>query len=82
MYHVSALVCLKEKFVPCDYMPKQPSLNTEMRAILIDWLVEVQVRSGVNLPFILQSLLYSKTKFVSVECENTTVCFCGSTGEL
>lgn len=25
-------------------MSKQPSLNPEMRAILIDWLVEVQVR--------------------------------------
>lgn len=25
-------------------MPKQPSLNSEMRAILVDWLVEVQVR--------------------------------------
>ncbi|KAK5848221.1 hypothetical protein PBY51_005853 [Eleginops maclovinus] len=32
----------EEKFVICDYMPSQPSLNTEMRAILIDWLVEVQ----------------------------------------
>lgn len=35
--------CLQEKFVLCNYMPKQPSLNPEMRAILIDWLVEVQV---------------------------------------
>uniref|UniRef100_A0A3Q3GJ37 G2/mitotic-specific cyclin-B2 n=1 Tax=Labrus bergylta TaxID=56723 RepID=A0A3Q3GJ37_9LABR len=33
----------EEKFVLCNYMPKQPSLNPEMRAILIDWLVEVQV---------------------------------------
>ncbi|XP_030609721.1 G2/mitotic-specific cyclin-B3 [Archocentrus centrarchus] len=32
----------EEKFVLCNYMPKQPSLNSEMRAILIDWLVEVQ----------------------------------------
>ncbi|XP_030017483.1 G2/mitotic-specific cyclin-B3 [Sphaeramia orbicularis] len=32
----------EEKFVLCDYMSKQPSLNPEMRAILIDWLVEVQ----------------------------------------
>lgn len=35
----------EEKFVLCDYMPDQPSLNPEMRAILIDWLVEVQVSS-------------------------------------
>lgn len=32
----------EEKFILCDYMSKQPSLNPEMRAILIDWLVEVQ----------------------------------------
>ncbi|XP_028993740.1 G2/mitotic-specific cyclin-B3 isoform X2 [Betta splendens] len=32
----------EEKFVLCNYMPQQPSLNSEMRAILIDWLVEVQ----------------------------------------
>lgn len=32
----------EEKFVLSDYMPTQPSLNPEMRAILIDWLVEVQ----------------------------------------
>lgn len=35
--------CLQEKFVLCNYMPNQPTLNPEMRAILIDWLVEVQV---------------------------------------
>ena len=27
----------------CDYMAQQPSLNPGMRAILVDWLVEVQV---------------------------------------
>ncbi|KAM7366500.1 hypothetical protein PAMP_015937 [Pampus punctatissimus] len=32
----------EEKFVLSNYMPNQPSLNPEMRAILIDWLVEVQ----------------------------------------
>ncbi|XP_037538740.1 G2/mitotic-specific cyclin-B3 [Nematolebias whitei] len=32
----------EEKFVLSNYMSKQPSLNPEMRAILIDWLVEVQ----------------------------------------
>lgn len=43
-YLVSLLCyCLQEKFVLCNYMPQQPSLNPEMRAILIDWLVEVQV---------------------------------------
>ncbi|XP_072315016.1 G2/mitotic-specific cyclin-B3 [Eucyclogobius newberryi] len=32
----------EEKFVMPDYMSQQSSLNPEMRAILIDWLVEVQ----------------------------------------
>lgn len=32
----------EEKFVLPNYMPSQPSLNSEMRAILVDWLVEVQ----------------------------------------
>lgn len=32
----------EEKFVLSDYMAQQPSLNPEMRAILVDWLVEVQ----------------------------------------
>ncbi|XP_054608899.1 G2/mitotic-specific cyclin-B3 [Dunckerocampus dactyliophorus] len=32
----------EEKFVLSDYMTTQPSLNVEMRAVLIDWLVEVQ----------------------------------------
>ncbi|XP_028262250.1 G2/mitotic-specific cyclin-B3 isoform X2 [Parambassis ranga] len=32
----------EEKFVLTNYMTRQPSLNAEMRAILIDWLVEVQ----------------------------------------
>ncbi|XP_015255210.1 PREDICTED: G2/mitotic-specific cyclin-B3 [Cyprinodon variegatus] len=32
----------EEKFVLSNYMHKQPNLSPEMRAILIDWLVEVQ----------------------------------------
>uniref|UniRef100_A0A1A8QHE1 G2/mitotic-specific cyclin-B2 n=4 Tax=Nothobranchius TaxID=28779 RepID=A0A1A8QHE1_9TELE len=32
----------EEKFILTNYMPRQPSLNPEMRAILVDWLVEVQ----------------------------------------
>uniref|UniRef100_A0A8C5DIM7 G2/mitotic-specific cyclin-B2 n=1 Tax=Gouania willdenowi TaxID=441366 RepID=A0A8C5DIM7_GOUWI len=32
----------EEKFMLSDYMQTQPSLNPEMRSILVDWLVEVQ----------------------------------------
>ncbi|KAM9835466.1 G2/mitotic-specific cyclin-B3 isoform X2 [Syngnathus typhle] len=32
----------EEKFVLQDYMCQQPSINAGMRAILVDWLVEVQ----------------------------------------
>uniref|UniRef100_H3DMQ0 G2/mitotic-specific cyclin-B2 n=1 Tax=Tetraodon nigroviridis TaxID=99883 RepID=H3DMQ0_TETNG len=32
----------EERFVLRDYMPTQPGLTVEMRAVLVDWLVEVQ----------------------------------------
>lgn len=43
--------CLQEKFVLSNYMHMQPHLNPEMRAILIDWLVEVQVSFYPNWDF-------------------------------
>nr|XP_057923108.1 G2/mitotic-specific cyclin-B3 [Doryrhamphus excisus] len=44
-YAVEIFAYLKEreeKFVLSNYMTTQPSLNKEMRSVLIDWLVEVQ----------------------------------------
>lgn len=38
----------EEKFVLRDYMPMQHSLNPGMRAILVDWLVEVQENFELN----------------------------------
>ncbi|XP_067257527.1 G2/mitotic-specific cyclin-B3 isoform X2 [Chanodichthys erythropterus] len=38
----------EEKFVLHDYMADQPTLNTNMRAILVDWLVEVQENFELN----------------------------------
>ncbi|KAI4896824.1 hypothetical protein NFI96_029284 [Prochilodus magdalenae] len=38
----------EEKFVLHDYMENQASLNQSMRAILVDWLVEVQENFELN----------------------------------
>ncbi|XP_071020110.1 G2/mitotic-specific cyclin-B3 [Oncorhynchus clarkii lewisi] len=38
----------EEKFILSDYMSIQPSLNAGMRAILVDWLVEVQENFELN----------------------------------
>ncbi|KAF7651422.1 hypothetical protein LDENG_00111320 [Lucifuga dentata] len=38
----------EEKFVLGDVMLKQPSLSADMRAILVDWLVEVQENFELN----------------------------------
>uniref|UniRef100_A0A8C1FHK4 Cyclin B3 n=1 Tax=Cyprinus carpio carpio TaxID=630221 RepID=A0A8C1FHK4_CYPCA len=38
----------EETFVLHDYMADQPNLNSNMRAILVDWLVEVQENFELN----------------------------------
>ncbi|XP_071234363.1 G2/mitotic-specific cyclin-B3 [Salvelinus alpinus] len=38
----------EEKFILSDYMSIQPSLNAGMRAVLVDWLVEVQENFELN----------------------------------
>lgn len=35
--------CHQEKFILKKYMNRQTDINSDMRAILVDWLVEVQV---------------------------------------
>lgn len=55
---------LQEKFVLTDYMPKQTSLNPEMRAILIDWLVEVQVSIGFGLVWKPEAKLQQRLHFM------------------
>lgn len=34
---------LQERYLLPDYMKDQPDITTDMRAILVDWMVEVQV---------------------------------------
>jgi len=36
------LFCLQLNFVVSDYMTRQHEMSVNMRAILVDWLVEVQ----------------------------------------
>lgn len=68
-------------------MSKQPSLNPEMRAILIDWLVEVQVSFPQTLaaqldagkeitasPFLLFSQHVDRILFVCVLFRRTSSC--------
>lgn len=60
-------------------MPKQPSLNPEMRAILIDWLVEVQVSCAGSLC----GLVIVTKDFKGAEKFNTAaLCLCVCLGEL
>lgn len=40
---LTSLVRWQEKFILPDYMEKQPDISGDMRAILVDWMVEVQV---------------------------------------
>lgn len=39
---------LKDHFKIKEYMEKQPSLSTHMRAILVDWMVEIQENFELN----------------------------------
>ncbi|XP_065702564.1 G2/mitotic-specific cyclin-B3 [Patagioenas fasciata] len=38
----------EEKFILPDYMEKQPDISGDMRAILVDWMVEVQENFELN----------------------------------
>lgn len=55
-------------------MNMQPSLNPEMRAILIDWLVEVQVSfPGLKNTCVAAQLDTKKTSSVCAACQLDTV---------
>ena len=52
---------LQKKFEVKDYMKSQPDLTTSMRAILVDWLVEVQENFELN-----HETLYLAVKMVDI----------------
>ncbi|KAM6949154.1 G2/mitotic-specific cyclin-B3 [Aplochiton taeniatus] len=58
----------EEAFVLKDYMSQQPSLNPSMRAILVDWLVEVQENFELN-----HETLYLAVKMTDHFLSRTTV---------
>ena len=55
------LSLLQRKFEVKDYMKSQPDLTTSMRAILVDWLVEVQENFELN-----HETLYLAVKMVDI----------------
>ncbi|XP_051877625.1 G2/mitotic-specific cyclin-B3 isoform X2 [Pristis pectinata] len=72
----------EEKFVLKGYMEKQPDLNIEMRAILVDWMVEVQENFELN-----HETLYLAVKLVDhylakAVCMRETLQLLGSTAIL
>jgi len=56
------------KFIPCRYMDKQSELTCDMRAVLVDWLVEVQESFELN-----HETLYSAVRLVDLYLSHTTV---------
>uniref|UniRef100_A0A2K6FB54 Cyclin B3 n=1 Tax=Propithecus coquereli TaxID=379532 RepID=A0A2K6FB54_PROCO len=38
----------EEKFILTEYMKRQTDINCDMRAILVDWLVDIQICLGMN----------------------------------
>ncbi|XP_078268548.1 G2/mitotic-specific cyclin-B3 [Rhinoraja longicauda] len=72
----------EKKFVLKGYMEKQPDLNIEMRAILVDWMVEIQENFELN-----HETLYLAVKLVDhflskVVCMRETLQLLGSTAIL
>lgn len=56
------------KFIPERYMDKQTELTCDMRAVLVDWLVEVQESFELN-----HETLYSAVRLVDLYLSRTTV---------
>lgn len=51
----------EDKFIVDDYMKKQPSLNQQMRVLLVDWMVEVQQQLEFN-----HEVLYLSVKLLDL----------------
>lgn len=56
------------KFIPQRYMDQQTELTCDMRAVLVDWLVEVQESFELN-----HETLYSAVRLVDLYLSRTTV---------
>lgn len=56
------------KFIPRNYMEQQSELTSDMRAVLVDWLVEVQESFELN-----HETLYSAVRLVDLYLSHNTV---------
>ncbi len=56
------------KFIPRRYMDQQTELTCDMRAVLVDWLVEVQESFELN-----HETLYSAVRLVDLYLSRATV---------
>lgn len=45
---ILAIICLQSHFKIKDYMCRQPDLNASMRALVVNWMVEVQENFELN----------------------------------
>lgn len=57
---------LQNESVPSDYMASQPEINEQMRAILVDWLIEVHYKFELN-PETLYLTINIVDRFLSVK---------------
>ncbi|KRY61548.1 G2/mitotic-specific cyclin-B3, partial [Trichinella britovi] len=60
--------CRERKFLVNDYLRKQKSITKEMRAILIDWMVEVQENFEFN-----HETLYQAVKMVDLYLDRVSI---------
>ncbi|KAM6300086.1 G2/mitotic-specific cyclin-B3 [Aegotheles albertisi] len=72
----------EEKFLLPDYMEKQPDISGDMRAILVDWMVEVQENFELNHETLYLAVKLVDHYLVEVVCMRDKLQLIGSTAIL
>lgn len=65
---LTKIVLFQLKFIPRRYMEQQNEITQDMRAVLVDWLVEVQESFELN-----HETLYSAVRLVDLYLSRSTV---------